>query len=43
MTTTTEAQRKYRAKMRKDGYVLKHIWILPEKWVRIKKYLARQK
>lgn len=41
--TKTVAQRKAseRDRMRAAGFVLKQIWIKPEDWERVKKYLAR--
>lgn len=32
-------KRKQRARKRKEGYVLKQIWVKPENWEELKKYI----
>ena len=41
--TRTPAERKSdeRARMRARGYVLRQIWVHPNDWERVRKYLAR--
>lgn len=36
MNNHAEAKRKQRERKRKEGYVLKQIWVKPEKWLEIK-------
>jgi len=43
MRTAAELKRKDRARKREQGYILKQIWIKPERWEKIKKYLDKQK
>jgi len=39
--TDSERKRNERNRKRKDGYVLKQIWVKPEHWDRVKKYISR--
>ena len=41
MKDSAERKRMDRARKRKEGFVLKQIWVKPESWLRIKKYLDR--
>jgi hypothetical protein len=38
-----EAKRTQRARKRKEGYVLKQVWVNPDNWKEIKKYLDKMK
>lgn len=42
MNKAAELKRKDRARKREQGYVLKQIWVKPERWARIKKYIDRE-
>lgn len=39
----TERKRKDRARKRKEGYVLKQIWVKPESWADIKLFIKTKK
>ena len=41
--SAAELKRKDRARKREAGYILKQIWVKPENWPKIKKYLDKQK
>jgi len=41
MSKAADLKRKDRARKRDSGYVLKQIWVKPNNWERIKKYLDR--
>ena len=41
MRDAAKEKRIQREAKRKAGYVLKQIWVLPERWPRIKAYLDR--
>lgn len=42
MKTAAELKRIDRARKREQGYVLKQIWVRPNNWPKIKKYLDKQ-
>jgi len=41
MKDSAQLKRENRNKKRAAGYVLKQIWVKPEKWIRIKKGIDR--
>jgi hypothetical protein len=41
--TRRQIKADYRHRMRKAGYVLKQIWVLPASWPKVKAYLKRAK
>lgn len=41
--SNTERGRALRDRMRKAGYVLKHLWVHPKDWPRVKALLAKRK
>ncbi len=42
MKTASERKRNERLRKRADGYVLKQIWVKPERWDKIKKFIGRE-
>lgn len=39
--TATERKQDERDRMRARGFVLRHVWVHPKDWERVKKYLAK--
>ena len=41
MTDEASKKRNQRARMRREGYVLKQVWVRPEHWAKVKRFIER--
>ena len=41
MTDEAAKKRNQRERMRREGYVLKQVWVWPEHWAQVKRFIER--
>ncbi len=41
MTDEAAKKRNQRERMRREGYVLKQVWVRPEHWAQVKRFIER--